>query len=130
MGAPVYEKVLVNTTSGKRVPVDCAFQLGDAAVTRALEGGGWVITHLPSGFQCMALFRSAAAAEEALKEIDAIVDWRGLVETLMAGRFPNCADAVRDICARYGGAVDDRDLTSSAPRWTGELRRAMGVEAD
>jgi hypothetical protein len=125
---PVYQQVLVNTTDGTWVPVDCAFRLGDAAVTRSLGGGGWKITHVPSGFACIATFPSAVAAEEALKEVDKIVDWPGMVETIMAGRFPNCEGEIRNICTRYGGCVQDRDLSSLTPRWTKELREIMGRE--
>lgn len=124
MGVPDYEQVWVATTKG-RTRVDCAFRLGDAAVTRALDGDGWTITHLPSGFACMATFASAGAAEEALKEIDRIVDWSGLVQTVAAGRFPNYTDEVRAICERYGGACGETN-TSGTPRFAAQLRRMMG----
>ena len=119
-----YEKLEVPLSSGSPAMLDMSFELNGAAVTRAHDGDGWRITHIESGFAVPGRFKSAVAAEYALKEIDEIVDWHDFSRTIAKECTPNAAPLIHEILDRYGIVRDPNPVSAKE---TARLRERLGI---
>lgn len=116
---------MIEASEGKRYPVDMSFELGEMAVTRVLSQEHlWTITHKPTSFRIPFNFPSSIAAEVALRELENVVGWADLHESIAEGIQPDDISKIIRVCEQNGGKS-----YRSARAQPALLRRRLGRHA-
>jgi hypothetical protein len=89
------ERVTITTSTGPR-EVTAVYRLGHLALTEAVEGGGFVCSHLPTGY-AMGRFQRREDGERYVRTLagDAALDWGFTMDDVQARteRYRRCAEA-------------------------------------
>ncbi|HSF96969.1 MAG TPA: hypothetical protein VLA52_18225 [Thermohalobaculum sp.] len=103
------DSIAIETTIGVTVEVEVAARRGAMAVTRQIEGSGWTLTHVETGFRVPFDFAVQARAIAALGALDALVDWEAFLAARVTGRdVSTTIMVICEICESLGGRPDPR----------------------